>query len=114
MSDGTIKRIAGPGYLANSPTNIYTPPASTMFILINQIHIANETNTTKTFSLYIGATGASAAGTAIEKDYAIPANKDWQRSFFPGLLMTSADFLVGSASSASSLTITVSGTQGVV
>jgi hypothetical protein len=114
MSDGTIKRLAGPGYLAGSSANVYTPPASTMFIVINQIHIANTTNSTKTFSLYIGATGASSGGTEIEKDFPIPANRDWQRSFFPGIKMTSSDFLVGSASAASSLVVTVMGTQGVV
>jgi hypothetical protein len=114
MSDGTLKRITGPGYIPLVAANIYTPPASTMYVVINQIHVVNTTSSTVSFSLYIGATGASAAGTEIEKSYPVPANRDWQRSFFPGIRMASTDFLTGSASVASALTITVMGTQAVV
>jgi len=114
MDNGTLKRLAGPGYLANAATNIYVPPSSSIYGVINQIHIANTTGSTATFSLYIGATGGSAGGTELEKSYAIPANKDWERSFFPGIRVTSSDFLSGSASANSALVITVMGTESVV
>lgn len=114
MATGTIKRIAGPAYIANSATDIYTPPASTIYTVINHIHIANKTAGAVTFSLYVGATGGSAGGTELEGGYSVAANDDYDRYFSPGLRMSSTDFLSGVASAASSLVITVMGTQGVV
>ncbi len=113
MAD-TPFRIAGPAYLANSATNIYTPAASTIYTVINQIHIANVTGGAVTFTLYIGATGGSAGGTEIEKAYSIAANADWDKYWSPGLVMKSTDFLSGLASAASSLVIIVSGKMIVV
>ena len=56
---GTLKQIAGPAYMASSATNIYTPPASTIYTIIRHIHIANVTASAATFSLFVGLTGAS-------------------------------------------------------
>lgn len=111
---GTLKRIAGPAYLAASATNIYTPPAATIYTNIKQIHIANVTSGAVTFTLYIGATGGSAGGTELEKGFSIAANSDYDRYFQPGIIMLSTDFLSGLASAGSSLTITVMGEQVVV
>ena len=106
---GTIKKIAGPAYIANSATNIYTPPDAAVFTVINHIHIANITGGSVTFSLYVGATGGSAGGTQLFGTVAIAANEtyDWYAS--PGLKLTSTDFLSGIASAATSLVITVMG-----
>ncbi len=109
---GTIKRIAGPAYIASSATNIYTPPASTIYTIIRHIHIANVTTGAITFSLYIGATGASTGGTQIFGTRSVPANSELD--YYCATFMASTDFLVGIASSASSLTIVVEGEQGVV
>ena len=114
MATGTLKRIAGPAYLANAAADIYTPPASTIFTTINHIHIANATAGAVTFTLYVGASGGSAGGTELEKGYSIAANSDYDKYFSPGLKMTSTDFLSGLASAATSLVITVMGTQTVV
>lgn len=114
MALGTLKRIAGPAYLANSATDIYTPPASTIYTVINQIHIANVTAGAVTFTLYVGASGGSAGGTELEKGYSVAANSDFDKFFSPGLKMTSTDFLSGLASAGSSLVITVMGQQVVV
>jgi hypothetical protein len=111
---GTIKRIAGPAYLASSATDIYTPAASTIYTVIKQIHIANVTSGAVTFTLYIGATGGSSGGTEIEKGFSVAANSDYDRYFSPGIKMLSTDFLSGLASAGSSLTITVMGEQVVV
>jgi len=108
----TIKRIAGPAYISNSAANIYTPPASTIYTIIRQIHIANVTNGTVTFSLFVGGTGGSTGGTQLEGTYSITAYNDWDR--YVTLYMASTDFLTGIASAASSLVITVMGEQGVV
>src|SRR5262245_18878850 len=111
---GTLKRIAGPAYIANAAANIYTPPASTIDTVIQQIHIANVTGAPVTVSLYIGATGGSAGGTQLLGSYSIAANDFLDTWYNPGLLMLSTDFLSGVAGSASALVITVMGVQRVV
>lgn len=109
---GTLKRISGPAYLAASATDIYTPPASTIYTVIRHIHIANVTAAAVTFTLYIGATGGSAAGTQLATAKSIAANDTFD--FYCNLRMSSTDFLTGLASAATSLVITVMGEQGVV
>lgn len=109
---GTLKRIAGPAYLANAAANIYTPPASTIYTNIRHIHLFNVTTGTLTFSLYVGATAGSAGGTELFKDQTIAANSPFD--YFCLLKMLSTDFLSGLASAATSITITVEGEQGVV
>lgn len=111
---GTLKRIAGPAYIANSATNIYAPAASTISTTINQIHVANKTAGAVTYSLYVGATGGSAGGTELIGTESVAANSHVDLFFSPGILMLSTDFLSGIASAASSLAITVMGTQSVV
>lgn len=111
---GQLKRIAGPAYLASVATDIYTPPASTIYTVIRQIHVANKTAGAVTFSLYVGATGGSAGGTELFGAKSVAANDtyDWYAS--PGVKMLSTDFLSGLASAGSSLVITVIGEQVVV
>ncbi len=70
----------------------YTPSAS--YILLRHIRIVNKTASAATFSLYLGATGANAAGTeVIGNGLSVAANSafDW----YGGLRMDAADFLVG-------------------
>jgi hypothetical protein len=107
-----LKRIAGPAFIANAATNIYTPPASTIYTVIRHIHVANVTTAAATFSLYIGATGGSAAGTELFKNVTVPANG--YLDYYPLQRMDSTDFLTGIASAASTLTIEVEGDQNVV
>lgn len=109
---GTVKRIAGPAFIAASATNIYTPAASTIYTIIRHIHVANVTSGAVTFTLYVGATGGSAAGTELVKALSLPASLTWD--FYCGLRMDSTDFLTGLASAGSSLTITVEGDLNVV
>lgn len=109
---GQLKVLASVAYLANAAANIYTPAAATIYSVIRQVHLANVTTGAVTFTLYIGATGASVAGTEIFKGISLPANStyDWYTS----RKMLSTDFLVGLASAASSITIEVLGEQFVV
>jgi len=109
---GTLKVLAGPAYMGSSAANIYTPAASTIYTVIRHIHIANVTAGAVTFSLYVGLTGGSAGGTELFKSHSIAANSEFD--YFPLLKMTSADFLTGLASGATSLVITVEGEQVVV
>lgn len=115
MAIGTIAVIAGPAYLANSATNIYTPPASTIATYISSIYVANVTGSAATYSLFRGATGGSAGGTQLVGTESVAAHTRATPLFFnPPLKMTSTDFLSGIASAGSALTVLVLGYQAVV
>ena len=109
---GTLKRLAGPAYLAAAATDIYTPAASTIYTVLRHIHVANVTAGAVTFTLYIGATGGSAAGTQIFAARSVAANSDFD--YYCVKKLVSTDFLTGLASAATSLTIVVEGEQYVV
>jgi hypothetical protein len=103
---GLIKRLAGPAYIANSATNIYNPSANT-YGVIYHIHVVNTDTSARTFTLYIGATGGSAAGTEIFKDHSLAAKAEFD--FYCELRIDVADFLSGIADAASKVVITVEG-----
>ncbi len=109
---GTPKRIAGPAYLAAAAADIYTPPAATIYTMIRHIHIANKTGTAATATLYVGATGGSAAGTELFGTKSVAANDTFD--FYTALRMDSTDFLTGLSGTANALVITVEGDQSVV
>jgi len=112
----------GPVALTNTlTTNILNPPTTTggvgagtpdTYIILKHIRIVNKTAGAVTFSLWLGATGANAAGTeVIGIGQSIAANSayDWY-----GLLRVDvADFLVGGASAATSLSIEGEGEIGL-
>lgn len=102
-------------------TNILNPPTATggtnggssaQFIEIEHIRIVNKTNATAKFRLWIGATGANAAGTEyIGYDQQILANTAYD--YYGMTRLDSTDFLVGGSDTATALTILIEGTQGV-
>ena len=114
----------GPVALSNTPTtNIFnvgtgarvTPPTGFtepgFYAIIRHIRITNKTAGAVTFSLWKGATGANTAGTeVIGTGYSVAANSafDW----YGIMRFDAADFLVGGASAATSLTITLEGELG--
>jgi hypothetical protein len=121
MASNRILRV-GPVALTNTlTTNIlnpaaagsgtgYTPTAS--YIVLRHIRIVNKTSSAATFSLYLGATGANAAGTEIiGTALSVPANSayDW----YGQLRMDAADFLVGGASANTALTFEAEGEVGL-
>jgi hypothetical protein len=102
-------------------TNLLNPPgasggvnagSSAQYIILKHVRITNKTASAATFSLWLGATGANAAGTeVIGTAQTVPANSsyDWY-----GLLrIDAADFLVGGAGTATALTISGEGEIGV-
>lgn len=122
MASNRIQRF-GPVALANVATDVlnpadagagqvgYAPTAS--YIILRHIRIVNKTGGAVTFSGWIGATGASAAGTeAIGTAKSVPANDyiDW----YGMLRLDTADFLVMLASAAASLTFEAEGEVGLV
>jgi hypothetical protein len=112
----------GPVALSNTlTTNILNPPTATggvgagsssNYIILRHIRIVNKTASAATFSLWLGATGANTAGTeVIGQGYSIAANSafDW----YGYMRLDAADFLVGGASAATTLTIQGEGEIGV-
>ncbi len=103
----------GPVAMANAAGNLLNPPTATggvnggsspQRIVLKHVRIVNKTAGAVTFSLYLGLTGGSAAGTeVIGTAKSIAANDvyDW----YGALPIDSADFLSGLASAATSLTI---------
>lgn len=102
-------------------TNLLNPAAATggvnggssgQYIILTHIRVVNKTAGAVTFSLWLGATGANAAGTeVIGQALSVAANSyvDWYGS----LRLDTADFLVGGASAATSLSIEGEGLVGV-
>jgi hypothetical protein len=112
----------GPLALTNAAANILNPGTTTggvnagtpqnLFLQIKKITVVNKTAAQHTVSLYIGATGASAAGTEFEFNaFPIPGNSYVDRSTNTALDV--ADFLTGLADANASLTIQLDCEVGV-
>ena len=112
----------GPIALTNVlTTNLLNPPTtaggvnagnSPQFIILKHIRVTNKTAGAVSFSAWLGATGANLAGTeVIGSGKVVPANDsvDW----YGILRLDAADFLVGGASAAASLSIMGEGEIGV-
>lgn len=117
MADKTFRN--GPAALTTTlTTNIYNGGNNGAYAgiadIITHIHIANKTGSAATFSLWLGATGANAAGTEIAIGESVAANDVYDLYFPQGLRMINTDFLVGGSNTATALSITVMGKQLVI
>jgi hypothetical protein len=104
-------------------TNIVNPPTVTggtglagtntaTYVIIRHIRIVNRTGTAATFSLFVGATGANAAGTevfGIGTSVAANSSVDW----YGMIRLDTADFIVGGAGTLNALTFQAEGEIGV-
>ena len=112
----------GPIALTTTLTaNLLNPPAASggvnagssgQYIVLRHVRILNKTGSAATFSLWLGATGANAAGSeVIGTAKSVPANDsiDW----YGQMRLDVADFLVGGASANTTLTIQGEGEIGV-
>lgn len=112
----------GPIALTNVlTTNLLNPPgsaagvnagASPQYIILKHLRITNKNAAAASFSMWLGATGANAAGTeVIGQGKIVPANDsiDW----YGILRLDVVDFLVGGAGAAASLSIMGEGEIGV-
>ena len=113
----------GPVAMSNSATNIINPPTLTggtglagtntaSYVILRHIRIVNKTAGAATATLYIGATGGSAAGTEfLGTAISVAANSyvDW----YGQVRLDTADFLTGLASALTTLTIQGEGEIGV-
>lgn len=110
---GTVKRTIGPVALTTTlTTNVYNNTSALIYDVIKHIHVVNKTGSAATFTLYVGATGANAAGTELFVAQSVAANSSYD--WYGNLKMTSTDFLVGGAGTATALTLTAEGEQFVV
>lgn len=110
---GTIKRLTGPKYLSNTlTTDVYNNSSALLYDVVTHIHIVNKTDSDATFSLWIDATGENTGGKEIFSQESVKARKSWD--WYGRLKLTTSDFLVGGASAASTLAITVEGEQYAV
>lgn len=103
---GVPKRLAGPLALTNSAANVYNP-ASGVVARVRQIIVANKTNASHTYTFYLGATGASAAGTELFYQVTLAANTT--TILYVDITMVAADFLTGLADANTAITVTVCG-----
>src|SRR3990167_2834054 len=112
MADKLVRTVGPVALTTTLTTNVYNQSSALIYDEINHIHVANKTGSAATFSLWLGATGANAAGTELFNGKSVAANDvyDW----YGRLKMLSTDFLVGGAGTATALTITIEGKQGVV
>ena len=96
-------------------TNILNPAVTSMsgpvgitiaqpYVIIRRIRIVNKDSSARTFTLYIGATGANAAGTEfLGTAQSVAANSSYE--WYGAKRMDSTQFLVGGASANTTLTI---------
>lgn len=108
----------GPVALTTSVANIANVPTTTggtglgtplLAFVPSQIHVVNKGAAIATFSLYLGATGGSAAGTELWTAVPVAVGSYFNDYFVPGLRMVAADFLTGLASANTTLVITITG-----
>ena len=108
-----IKKLYGPAALSSTyTTDIYVPASALVYDIVRHIHIVNKTAGAVTFRIYLGATGTNGAGTELFYDHSIAGYSEFD--YYCALKLTSTTFLVGGASAATSLSITIEGESIVV
>ena len=136
MASNKPIRLGPVALTTSTTTNIINPPTLTggtglagtnanTFILIKHIRVVNKTNATAYFALWLGATGANAAGTeavaggqastgALVAGTGVPVNANSFVDWYGLLRLDVADYLVGGAGTATALTLEAEGEIGVV
>lgn len=119
----------GPVALSNTlTTNILNPGVTSMtgpvgitvgqpYVILYHLRVVNKTGGPVTVSLWIGATGANAAGTEFDWNLtSVPAtgtgSQNWL-DWYGKVRLDAADFLVGGAGAATSLTLSGEGEVGI-
>lgn len=102
-------------------TNILNPPtltggvggvAGNCYFILTHMRFVNKTGSAATFSLWLGATGANAAGTeVVGTAFSVAANSayDWNGK----MTIDTTQFLVGGSGTATALTFEAEGEVGV-
>jgi len=124
MASNKMIRIGPVALTTTLTTNILNPQTLTggvsaggtsntaTYLILRHIRVSNKTGSAATFSLWIGATGANAAGTEfIGTAQSVAANSyvDW----YGMVRLDTADFLVGGAGTTTALTLSGEGEIGI-
>jgi hypothetical protein len=109
---GTVKKIGPTALTSTLTTNVYNQGSALIYDVIRAIIVANKTGSAGTFTLYLGATGANAAGTELFVAKSVAANDTIRIP--TNIKMLSTDFLVGGANANTTLVITMESEQYVV
>ena len=121
MAQNKLFRLGPLALTTTLTTNILNPPTATggvnggssaAYIILKHVRIVNKTGSAATFSLWLGATGANAAGTeVVGTGLSIAANSAYDSYCL--LRLDAADFLVGGSNTTTALTIQAEGEIGV-
>lgn len=109
---GTIKRIGPLALTTVLTTNVYNNASALLYDVIKHLEVSNKTAIAATFTLYIGATGANAAGTEWFLAVNVPANSVYH--WYGSKKLASTDFVVGGAGTTLALVIQMESEQSVV
>lgn len=123
MASNKTIRVGPVALTTTLTTNILNPQTLTggvttgtsntaTYLILRHIRISNKTASAATFTLYIGATGANAAGSEfMGTAQSVAANSyvDW----YGMVRLDAADFLVGGSGTATALTLEGEGEIGV-
>ena len=124
MASNKMIRVGPVALTTSLTTNILNPQTLTggvsaggtsntaTYLILRHIRVSNKTGSAATFSLWIGATGANAAGTEfIGTAQSVAANSyvDW----YGMVRLDTADFLVGGAGTTTALTLSGEGEIGI-
>jgi hypothetical protein len=123
MASNKIFRF-GPAAVSSSVANILNPTVTSLsgpvgftmtqpYLVVRHIRIVNKTAASVNFSGYIGATGASAAGTEFLGTL-LPIAAYSAYDWYGMVRLDAADFFTGIASAATSLTIQGEGEIGII
>ena len=122
MAQNKLVRFGPVALMTTMTTNILNPTVTSLsgpvgftlsqpYFILRHIRIINKTGTTATFSLWVGATGANAAGTeVVGSGWPISANSAFDLPC--ALRLDAADFLVGGAGTTLSLVFEAEGEVG--
>ncbi len=111
----------GPVLLTTTVADLLNPPGTTggvgaatpgTFITLRHIQVVNRTSAPAVYSMYLGATGASASGTEVVgagKTVLANSTDHW----YGALRLDVADFITGIAGTANALVVTGEGEIGV-
>lgn len=103
--------ILNPGTTTGG-VNATSAPFDKLYIILQHMRVVNKTGSAATVSLWMGATGANAAGTEfIWLATSIAAN--YYDQWYGNYRMGQADFLVGGSGTATALSITLMGEVGI-
>lgn len=107
----TPKRLAGPTAIGTGIANLFNETDTKMKSVLRQVHVVNTTDNDGDFTIYLGATGGSAAGTELYSKQKVKARSTFNE--YIEIPLASTDFITAKAT-ATGLVATLSGDQEVV